>query len=381
MTKAKKAISVVLAVVMIAGLFAFGAFAADQNATITVSASETQVEVGATVTVTVAATTDYYAAATSVPVYYDTAAFDLVPGSVTPSADLYGTGYTDTAINTTEAGCVMVAFIPKAGGTAKQLNNTTLFTFQLTAKANAQASSIATKADDQKTATNIGGKLYLGAYSTADVNTATVTAVGQEFTLTNTAVTIGSVVTEPNTLVIKDDFINASSVVVDKYADEFFGFSSGITGVIYGIETLGYADGFNTYYALSDALTTTLGDSYLRITASSAEGYESTGTLIEVLDADGSSVLETYYFVYFGDVNGDGYIDNVDGTAVKTYALNGTSLDTIQAMIAGDTNGDTYTDNVDGTALSTAVMSDSGYPVQEDIAASFWNTIVPEYGI
>ena len=37
MTKAKKAISVVLAVVMIAGLFAFGAFAADQNATITVS--------------------------------------------------------------------------------------------------------------------------------------------------------------------------------------------------------------------------------------------------------------------------------------------------------------------------------------------------------
>lgn len=381
MTKAKKAISVVLAVVMIAGLFAFGAFAADQNATIAVSASETQVEVGATVTVTVAATTDYYAAAASVPVYYDTAAFDLVPDSVKPSTDLYGAGYTDTAINTTEAGCVMVVFIPKAGGTAQQLNNTTLFTFQLTAKANAQASPIATKAKDQKTATNIGGKLYLGAYSTADVNTATVTAVGQEFTLTNTAVTIGSVVTEPNTLVIKDDFINASSVVVDKYADEFFGFSSGITGVIYGIETLGYADGFNTYYALSDALTTTLGDSYLRITASSAEGYESTGTLIEVLDADGSSVLETYYFVYFGDVNGDGYIDNVDGTAVKTYALNGTSLDTIQAMIAGDTNGDTYTDNVDGTALSTAVMSDSGYPVQEDLAASFWNTIVPEYGI
>lgn len=381
MTKAKKAISVVLAVVMIAGLFAFGAFAADQNATIAVSASETQVEVGETVTVTVAATTDYYAAATSVPVYYDTAAFDLVPDSVTPSADLYGAGYTDTAINTTEAGCVMVVFIPKAGGTAQQLNNTTLFTFRLTAKANAQASPIATKAGDQKTATNIGGKLYLGAYSTADVNTATVTAVGQEFTLTNTAVTIGSAVTEPNTLVVKDDFTNASSVVIDKYADEFFGFSSGITGVIYGIETLGYADGFNTYYALSDALTTTLGDSYLRITASSAEGYESTGTLIEVLDADGSSVLETYYFVYFGDVNGDGYIDNVDGTAVKTYALNGTSLDTIQAMIAGDTNGDTYTDNVDGTALSTAVMSDSGYPVQEDLAASFWNTIVPEYGI
>lgn len=379
MTKAKKAISVVLAVVMIAGLFAFGAFAADQNATITVSASETQVEVGATVTVTVAATTDYYAAATSVPVYYDAAAFDLVPDSVTPSTDLYGAGYTDTAINTTEAGCVMVAFIPKAGGTAKQLSNTTLFTFQLTAKANAQASPIATKAEDQKTADNIGGKLYLGAYSTADVNTATVTAVGQEFSLTNTAVTIGSAVTEPNTLVVKDDFINASSVVIDKYADEFFGFSSGITGVIYGIETLGYADGFNTYYALSDALTTTLGDSYLRITTSNVDNYETTGTLVEVLDADGSSVLETYYFVYFGDVNGDGYVDNVDSVLDESYALDGVSIDTVQGMIAGDVNGDTYTDNADATAIATAALNDSGYVSQETVAQVFWETISPEY--
>ena len=163
MSRVEKAMSVVLDDVMIEGWFAFGAFAAEQNETIAVSACETQVEVGATVTVTVAATTDYYAAATSVPVYYDAAAFDLVPDSVTPSTDLYGAGYTDTAINTTEAGCVMVAFIPKAGGTAKQLSNTTLFTFQLTANANAQASPIATKAEDQQTAPNIGAKLDLSA--------------------------------------------------------------------------------------------------------------------------------------------------------------------------------------------------------------------------
>ncbi len=385
MTKAKKAISVVLAVVMIAGLFAFGAFAADQNATITVSASETQVEVGATVTVTVAATTDYYAAAASVPVYYDTAAFDLVPDSVTPSTDLYGAGYTDTAINTTEAGCVMVAFIPKAGGTAKQLNNTTLFTFQLTAKANAQASPIATKAEDQKTADNIGGKLYLGAYSTADVNTATVTAVGQKFSLTNTAVNIGSVVTEPNTLVVKDTFAGKDSVYIDKdiigliTADDWYpvladAVDSTATGLVYGIDTIGYDDVFasESYPTLEDALTTTLGDEYLRITTvDAAGGYASTGAKIEVLDADKSTVLETYYFVYFGDINGDSFVDGVDAAEVAKWDYYQDSLSTVAAVVASDYNGDSYMDGLDFSALAEVDYNQDNYPTQAELAAGF----------
>lgn len=385
MTKAKKAISVVLAVVMIAGLFAFGAFAADQNATIAVSASETQVEVGATVTVTVAATTDYYAAATSVPVYYDAAAFDLVPDSVTPSTDLYGAGYTDTAINTTEVGCVMVAFIPKAGGTAQQLNNTTLFTFQLTAKANAQASPIATKAEDQKTATNIGGKLYLGAYSTADVNTATVTAVGQEFTLTNTAVNIGSVVTEPNTLVVKDAFAGKDSVYIDKdsigliTADDWYpvladAVDSTATGLVYGIDTIGYDDVFasESYPTLEDALTTTLGDEYLRITTvDAAGGFASTGAKIEVLDADKSTVLETYYFVYFGDINGDAYVDGVDAAEVAKWDYYQDSLSTVAAVVASDYNGDSYMDGLDFSALAEVDYNQENYPTQAELAAGF----------
>lgn len=360
MTKAKKAISVVLAVVMIAGLFAFGAFAADQNATIAVSASETQVEVGATVTVTVAATTDYYAAATSVPVYYDTAAFDLVPDSVTPSTDLYGAGYTDTAINTTEAGCVMVAFIPKAGGTAKQLNNTTLFTFQLTAKANAQASPIATKADDQKTATNIGGKLYLGAYSTADVNTATVTAVGQEFTLTNTAVTIGSAVTEPNTLVIKETA--PSQPVIDKTNN------CGYTGSVYGMDTLGWNDELTPEGAISDYLTTTLGDEYLRITTPDS-GVETTGTLVEVLGADKSSVVETYVFIYFGDVDQDGLVGSSDDFVVSYYEANYIGIDSLPQFIASDLDGDGWPTSADGFTMTYYESNYTGMPSQADVAA------------
>lgn len=354
MTKAKKAISVVLAVVMIAGLFAFGAFAADQNATITVSASETQVEVGATVTVTVAATTDYYAAATSVPVYYDTAAFDLVPGSVTPSADLYGTGYTDTAINTTEAGCVMVAFIPKAGGTAKQLNNTTLFTFQLTAKANAQASPIATKADDQKTATNIGGKLYLGAYSTADVNTATVTAVGQEFSLTNTAVTIGSAAAPELQL---SETGSAAGVIIDRVS-----YCADGNGFVYGIDAYSDADILNN-------LTTPAGS--VRVTANDS-GVYSTGAKIELLDAEGL-VVETYYFIFFGDINGDGFVDFTDVTSAE--GINSFSDFDYMAgdgtckSMAADINGDGFIDFTDVTYIE-GVNSFTDFPMQSETAAT-----------
>lgn len=336
MTKAKKAISVVLAVVMIAGLFAFGAFAADQNATIAVSASETQVEVGATVTVTVAATTDYYAAATSVPVYYDAAAFDLVPDSVTPSTDLYGAGYTDTAINTTEAGCVMVAFIPKAGGTAQQLNNTTLFTFQLTAKANAQASPIATKAEDQKTATNIGGKLYLGAYSTADVNTATVTAVGQKFTLTNTAVTIGSAAAPE--LVVTEDTTG--------YIDEARKY---VYGVKAGDEATAYFEATN-------------GGS-IEMVANEAGATNGTGAQLQLKSADGS-VVDTYTLIIFGDVDGTGAVDASDTLPIMQYVADSVanSLSDVQLFAA----------DIDA---SSAVDASDTLPIMQYVADSVANAL------
>lgn len=334
MTKAKKAISVVLAVVMIAGLFAFGAFAADQNATIAVSASESQVDVGATVTVTVAATTDYFAAAASVPVYYDAAAFELVPDSVTPSTDLYGAGYTDTAINTAEAGCVMVAFIPKADGTAKQLSNTTLFTFQLKAKADAAASAITTKAEDQKTADNIGGKLYLGAYSTEDVNTAEVTTVGQKFTLTNATVTVGSgAAVEPELQLSETG--SAAGVIIDRVSTCNDG-----AGFVYGIAT-------DMGESIEDMLTTPAGS--IRVTAND-QGQMSTGAKIELLNAEGTTV-ETYYFVFFGDVNGDGFVDGIDVSNVDGVAsymdFSFMAGDGSAVAMAADVNGDMFIDGID----------------------------------
>ncbi len=380
MTKAKKVLSLVLAVVMVAAMFAFSASAsADQNATFTVTPSATTAQIGDVITVTVALTTDYYAGPTSVPVYYNPNVFEFVAGSVSGSA-IFGTGATDVQSNNdATAGCLRVAFIPQSanGATAKILSGT-LFTFRLKAIANGN-SDIQIKAADQKTTTNVGGTLYCGAYATSSVSSA-VDMYDQTFAITNAKVTVGAVTT-PNTLVVKDTFVNASSVVIDKYAPEFFMGDTDTTGVVYGIETLGYSNGFETYYTLAEALTTSAGDDYLRITVVSDEGFETTGTLIEVLDTDKSTVLETYYFVYFGDINGDGYVDNGDGTAAKTYALDSAALATIYEVLAGDVNGDTYTDNGDGTTIATAVLNDSGYPVQEEVATLFWETISPEYSV
>ena len=133
MTKAKKAIGVILAVVMLATMFAFGSLAVTPgNATFTVTPSATQVEVGDTVTVTVAVTTDYYAGPIGVPVHYDAALFDYVEGSFTPNTDIYGAGAADTNFFNNN-GCFTVAFAPKsevAGAKATVLNDVTLFTFQ-----------------------------------------------------------------------------------------------------------------------------------------------------------------------------------------------------------------------------------------------------------
>lgn len=380
MTKAKKVLSLVLAVVMVAAMFAVSASAsADQTATFTVTPSATTAQIGDVVTVTVALKTDYYAGPTNVPVYYNPDVFEFVAGSVSGTA-IFGTGATDVqSYNDATAGCLKVAFIPQSanGATARILSGT-LFTFQLKAIANGD-SDIQIKAADQKTTTNVGGTLYCGAYATSSVSSA-IDMYDQTLAITNAKVTVGAAVVTP-TLVVKDTFANASSVIIDKYAPDFFMGDAETTGVIYGIETLGYSNGFETYYALADALTTTAGDDYLRITVVNGEGYETTGTMIEVLDTDKSTVLETYYFVYFGDINGDGYVDNGDGTAAMTYALDDTTLTTIYEVLAGDANGDTYTDNGDGTAIATAVLNDSGFAVQEDVAALFWDAISPEYGI
>lgn len=327
MTKAKKAIGVILAVVMLATMFAFGSFAVTPgNATFTVTPSATQVEVGETVTVTVAVTTDYYAGPIGVPVHYDAALFDYVEGSFTPNADIYGAGAADAnAFNNN--GCLTVAFAPKsevAGVKAQVLNNVTLFTFQLTAKANG-VSPVQLKAEDQKALGNMTGKLYCGQKANAAITSEDI-MIGQTFTLNNSSVTIGSAAAPE--LVAKA----GTTGVVDSANKYVYGVTAGTTAADYFEAT----NGGTLEWAVGEA--------------SSVDG---TGATVTLKDASGA-VVDTYTLIIFGDVNGDANVDSTDSFVIMQKVSGVSSLTAIQEF-AGDVNADAACDSTDSFVIMQKV--------------------------
>lgn len=354
MTKAKKVLSLVLAVVMVAAMFAFSASAATQNATFTVSVDNATVSRNDVITVTVNLTTDYYAGPTNVPVYYNPAVFEFVAGSVA-GAKIFGEGATDVqSYNDAVTGCLKVAFIPNTAGTAAaKLLNGTLFTFQLKAIANG-TSNIGLKAEDQKTATNIGGTLYCGAYTSSAIDSNPAT-VGQTFAITNTSATVGATATPELQL---SETGAANGAVIDRVSTCAVG-----NGFVYGINT-------DLGNSIADYLTTPAGS--IRVTEN-ASGAMSTGATIELLAADGSTVLETYYFVFFGDVNGDGFVDGFDVTAIDAVAsymdFSFAGADGSVEGMAADVNGDTFIDGFDVTDVD-AVASYMSFPTQAEYAAA-----------
>ena len=354
MTKAKKVLSLVLAVVMVAATFAFSASAANEkNATFTVSVDNATVSKGDVITVTVNLTTDYYAGPTNVPVYYNPAVFEFVEKSVT-GANIFGEGATDVqSYNDAVTGCLKVAFIPNTAGTAAaKLLNGTLFTFQLKAIADG-SSNIGLKAEDQKTATNIGGTLYCGAYksSAIDNNPATV---GQTFTIHKATATVGATATPELQL---SETGAANGVVIDRTS-----LCNDGAGFVYGVNT-------DLGDVIADALTTPAGS--IRVTENEFGAF-STGATIELLDM-GGKVVETYIFIFFGDADGDGSVDGTDLTAVEGIAgwsdFEYMPGDGTAYSMSLDIDGD---GSIDGTDLTyvEGVSGWSDFPTQSEVAAN-----------
>lgn len=355
MTKAKKVLSLVLAVVMVAATFAFSASAAtQQNATFTVSVDNATVSQGEEITVTVNLTTDYYAGPTNVPVYYNHAVFAFVEGSVT-GAKIFGETGTDVqSHNDADTGCLKVAFIPQTSGgaaSAKTMNGT-LFTFKLRAIANG-TSDIGLKPGDQKTATNIGGTLYCGAYDSDQIDNHPAT-VGQTFAITNTSATVGSAAKPELQL---SETGAANGVVIDRTS-----LCNDGAGFVYGVNT-------DLGDVIADALTTPAGS--IRVTENEFGAF-STGATIELLDM-GGKVVETYIFIFFGDADGDGSVDGTDLTAVEGIAgwsdFEYMPGDGTAYSMSLDIDGD---GSIDGTDLTyvEGVSGWSDFPTQSEVAAN-----------
>ncbi len=211
-----------------------------------------------------------------------------------------------------------------------------------------------------KSATNVNGTLIAARMSNANIVTGDA-ITGQTVTSVGNSVTIGA--SAKPTLAVIEDTIG----VIDKTrtSEGWDGLSdmatdSGVfTGYIYGVEPE-YGE------TIADVFEVKNGGSMQLTYLDPESETEGTGTIVEVLDTDGKTVLETYVLVIFGDVNGDGYID--DGDALDaglhnvygyTDSADGMRMDRAYQIFAGDVNCDGFVD--DGDALDMTLHNVYGY--------------------
>lgn len=164
---------------------------------------------------------------------------------------------------------------------------------------------------------------------------------------------------EPNTLVLNENAPFEAIIDLENTIDGEF------TGTVYGFDTLGWNDAMEADGTIADFLSTAYGDDYLEVIE--ADGGETTGTIINVLDGDGN-VVESYVYIYFGDVNGDGLVDNGDSVYMDTYGLMFEGIDDLMQMMASDVNGDGMIDNADSVYTDTYGLMFEGMPTQAEIA-------------
>lgn len=360
MTKAKKAISLIVSVVMLLGVLAVGVFANDntgvaENGTIALSFDKASYSAGDTVKVTVKLTTDYYAATVSVPVQYDSSAVKFVSG--TTASTLFGAGdATKTVVNDAAAGgktYVYVGVLPQVAGgaVAQKANGVVLSTLTFTAsKAISDTAAAFGVLNDQKTMTNLGGKLYVGSYKTSDV-TSTVYTTGQKLTFPVMKAAAAAdpeliLTEEGNGAVIRTDLCTGSG----EYA-----------GCVFGIDTL---NGEN----IEDFVTTKAGS--IEVVAND-QGNITTGATILLKD-DSGKVVATYVFIYFGDVNGDGAVNITDSSDVEAHdQWVKTIPEDTAAYYSCDVNADAAVNITDSSDIEAHDQWVKELSSQKEIAADF----------
>ncbi len=165
--------------------------------------------------------------------------------------------------------------------------------------------------DNAKSATNVAGTLIAARMSDGDVVTGEP-ITGQTVTVGDSVI-IGGGEAEAPTLGVIDGTIGVIDTTrTSEYCDmDGVPEDEGVfTGYIYGVEP----EAGETV----DAIFEVVGDGELEIIATEAGSEAGTGTIVNVLDLDGN-VVESYVLVIFGDVNGDGFVDAADSYDIELH--------------------------------------------------------------
>jgi len=299
MSKTKKILSIVLAVVMAFGVFSICAFADTPTAVWSIEVTNLDgsplgatIPVGNQVKVTVKLQTNFYVGTVGLPVFYSDA-FDYVDNSAVLT-EIYGAGATrtGTSVDAIDApsgyGVFYAVYVPNssAAGVAspKYDTATTVLTFVLEAKSEASA-EVKLDAAAQKTSSNISGKFYCGSRDSADVTTDEA-IVGQTFTVPAAVpVEIANAAADP-----------VLTGVNTGYVDD-------VNGYVYGIPV--GADAAD-YFAVENGSFTV--------------SATATGATLTVKTTGGDD-FATYTVVIFGDVDGNGIVNSTDYVTVKNATL------------------------------------------------------------
>ena len=189
--------------------------------------------------------------------------------------------------------------------------------------------------DNAKSATNVAGTLIAARMSDGDVVTGDP-ITGQTVTVGDSVI-IGGGAAEAPTLAVIDGTIGVIDTTRTEYTEDFMP----CNGYIFGVEP--------EYGETIDMVFEVVGDGEIEIIANAAGSEAGTGTVVNVLDLDGN-VVETYVLVVFGDVDGDGAVGASDSMDIDNHDVwmydkgyDGMRINAPELLLAGDIDVD---DNV-----------------------------------
>lgn len=298
MSKTRKVLGIILAVVLTLNVMAIAVFAANDSDrlntwTLESNAFTTEPTVGNTFTVDLKLLANYNLGPVQFALEYDNTSFGIAENAI----DISGYPYEATVNYNYVDGKLRVVIVPDTSGlttlpAVKLPTATTIATITFTYL---KGGTIEV-ANDYKTDDNINGTLCAFRSTKDDLLQCEAGDLryGQTPTITAGDHTIGDATSEPAELAV----VAGTGGVID---DE--------RGYVYGVEMT------EEYQAIEDVFEVTNGG-YLEVDNSE---YDGTGALVNVYDADGN-LIATYTFILFGDVDGNGEIDSNDSYLMDLHA-------------------------------------------------------------
>ena len=342
MKNKNKIIAVIVAIVLAVSVFVVGTVANTKNTSIQIAIDKTQLSAGETATVTVTATADYPVATASIPVFYDktmvTVSDETVTltgydvAEVTTDANAVDSSkiYAETGIDSEKFGFVLVTYIGGANDSVSTIENKTLLTFTITAKADVSGDAlIKCVTESAKTEDNIEGMLYFGATTSGT----TITSIPENVeNIDASSATASVVITNGDTELVT---IENTTAVIDAENKYVYGITPG--------------EKVEDYFKVNNGT--------LELVANTTGVTNGTGATVNVKNASGT-VVDTYTVIIFGDVNGDGAVTATDTNTIKVAAMGG-SIEAGAKTFAADVNGDDSVTATDTNTIKVAAMGGS----------------------